>query len=226
MSNVSVLGDRFKEFRKKLELSQTDIANALSIKASAVSQIENGKIKPSPDSMVKLSQTYSLNLHWLLTGNGSQFADKLFEISSEAPLYYEDDDEVVILPVNAEISAGKPVAPYNGEDPLDYVPLNKEMIDNPSNYISFRVNGHSMEPDIMDRDLVIVKKTAQWRNVEHCVCAVRIDGELTLKRLTRSNQKSIYILESINKDYDPIIVDTTCSEFGLLGKLKYIFRVY
>jgi len=67
------IGVRFKEIRCKLKLNQTEFSNKINVTQSAVSQIEKNIISPSSDVLINISNTYNVNLNWLLTGKGDMF---------------------------------------------------------------------------------------------------------------------------------------------------------
>ena len=81
-----------------------------------------------------------------------------------------------------------------------------------------------MEPDIQHGDMVIIKKSYDWHENENKTCAVKIDGEITMKRIIHDHIKKMMILVSDNKEYDPIIVNPKNTGVNLLGSLFMIIR--
>ena len=67
------VGIRLRELRKSLKLSQLEFSASLNVTQSAISQIEKNIISPSFDILTKISNTYFINLNWLITGEGSMF---------------------------------------------------------------------------------------------------------------------------------------------------------
>lgn len=206
---------RFKDFRERLTLTQSDIAKVLKVKPSAISQLESDKIKLSLDNLIILSDTYNLNLHWLLTGSGEMFVEHYQPLANP--------NDVYVIPVIAEISAGEPLAIYD-DGQFGTVDVPKSLSLDAKNLIAFKVNGRSMEPTVMHNDVVVIRKRDDWENLKQKICALRINGEITLKKLIPDHNNRLFILESINKMFDPIIVDPAYSEFYLLGEMTYLFR--
>jgi len=66
---------RFKLLRKKLKLSQKEMAKELGVPFTMISKYECGKIKPGADMLTKIAITYKVNLNWLLLGIGKMFID-------------------------------------------------------------------------------------------------------------------------------------------------------
>jgi len=64
---------RLKEIRQELEINQTQMARKLGYTNSFLSELENGKGKPSYEFLIKLESIYNINLGWLMQGNGTMF---------------------------------------------------------------------------------------------------------------------------------------------------------
>ena len=64
-----------------------------------------------------------------------------------------------------------------------------------------------MEPYISNGDVIIVKQHDDWINIDDRICVVRVDGEITLKKVKSfSNGKEI-LLQPYNKNFPPILLD-------------------
>lgn len=70
---LTALGNRIKEIRKKLNISQKDFANSLSMANSYLSEIENGRANPSFEFFYRLSTLYNVNLNYLFHGIDDMF---------------------------------------------------------------------------------------------------------------------------------------------------------
>lgn len=70
------LGKRFKDFRKKLNLTQAKLAEALSCKQATIADYEKGRITPSAKILNIMVENYNLNVNWLLTGEGPMFLNQ------------------------------------------------------------------------------------------------------------------------------------------------------
>lgn len=64
---------RIKEARKKLGLTQADIALKLNISRGAYGNIEAGYQNPSYDVLELIGTVYNISLDWLLFGRGLMF---------------------------------------------------------------------------------------------------------------------------------------------------------
>lgn len=70
IDNLKILGKRIKELRKELGLKQIELAKALNIGHSYLSEIEKGKKNPKPGFFFKLFEVYSVSLNYLFFGIG------------------------------------------------------------------------------------------------------------------------------------------------------------
>lgn len=63
------IGDRIRERRKFLKLSQENLANEIGVSSSFISDIENGRRKMSLETMVKISIALDTSLDYLVIDN-------------------------------------------------------------------------------------------------------------------------------------------------------------
>ena len=238
-----MIGERLKQIRQVLGIKQVDLAKVLKINPSAISQMESGRTNPSLETLSELVVNYNVNLHWLIKGIGKMFNtandtssqngswddfqkllnDRLEEIV-QAHLDLMDSDTVEI-PVSGEIAAGEPMENYGTL--LDVVTVRRSLINGSlNNFVALRVNGRSMEPDIRNQDVVLIRYCNEWRELAGKICAVRIDGGITLKRLILDDVQKMIVLLSINENYQPILIDPDShTDVTLIGSLYFLFRI-
>ena len=70
------MGERFKQLRKKLGLSQIEFAKRLGLTRGAISNIEAGKVQPKPLLIDLICSTFRVNKEWLFSGTGQMLADR------------------------------------------------------------------------------------------------------------------------------------------------------
>ena len=91
------VGQRIKDRRKELNLTQTDVYHQTGIASGALSQIENGSRSPSIMIFYKLAVALDFSTDWLLTGESSNSKISIFSESEEniIKMYRElsDDDK-------------------------------------------------------------------------------------------------------------------------------------
>ncbi len=238
-----MIGKRMRALRLHLKVSQTALAKKLNVKPSAISQIESGKIRPGNDTMLLLTKLCDVNLHWLLTGKGPMWVDPLDSrqktreklqqvrtfINSELDVltrYREQQRwaETLDIPVSGEIAAGPPVE--NFDTYMEFLTIRRGMIHGVvDSYVCLRVNGNSMEPTVCNNDLVLIRQSQDWYGLTGHICALRIDGGITLKRLLLDQKEKMIILVSLNEEYQPQLINPDeHQDITLIGSLFYLMR--
>ena len=78
------IGEKLKQLRKELNLSQDDFAKALGIGSKAYWNYENNKRSMPSDILSRIVRLYGLNLNWLFCGIEPMFqnADNIYEIGN------------------------------------------------------------------------------------------------------------------------------------------------
>lgn len=69
-------GERIREARRALGLTQKEFATSLGIVQGFLSGIETGRKSPSETLMIALTHTYRINPEWLATGVGEKFREQ------------------------------------------------------------------------------------------------------------------------------------------------------
>jgi len=76
--NLIAIGNRIKDIRKHLRITQKEMAAQLKMSACYLSEIESGKGNPGHTFFYKLSNRYHVNLNYLFHGDGEMFTRKKF----------------------------------------------------------------------------------------------------------------------------------------------------
>lgn len=89
------ISDRIKHIRKSKGLTQEEFGNAIKISASAVSQLEKGKINPTDQTIELIVQKFQVSDEWLRGGAGEMFTpqDPEQEIATFLGKIVKDDDD-------------------------------------------------------------------------------------------------------------------------------------
>lgn len=126
-------------------------------------------------------------------------------------------NDELLLPLIGRVAAGQPIdadAHVEREIAVD------RFLFRPRPDYLLRVHGHSMvKAGILDRDLIAVHRTPDARNGQ--IVVARLDGEITVKRLSRQRNRIVLLPE--NPDFDPIEVDT--DDFAIEGIYVGVIRV-
>lgn len=76
-NEIVKIGDRLRAFREALELSQSDLARAISVRANTYNQWENGKRLIDPLVASRLCDQFGVTMDWIYRGNMSSLPQHL-----------------------------------------------------------------------------------------------------------------------------------------------------
>lgn len=175
------LQDRLKILRKNKKLTQTDVASYLGLTTSAIYKYEMGKAEPNSETLQNYSKLFNVSVDYLLTG----VKDKKINLGYK-------------IPVLGTIPAGIPIEAV--EEILDYEEIPQEWATH-GEYFGLKVKGNSMEPRIMNGDVVICRKQSDAESGN--VCVIMVNGnDATLKQI-KKDTNGIWLVP-FNNNYSPM----------------------
>lgn len=77
------IANRLLQYRKKLGLSQEELAEKIGVSRQAVSKWERAEASPDTDNLIELSKVYGVTLDEMLRGTAEETADKADEKGSD-----------------------------------------------------------------------------------------------------------------------------------------------
>jgi transcriptional regulator with XRE-family HTH domain len=83
-----VLGERIKNLRKEKKWQQAELAEKISADARQISRYEKGKINPSVETLVRISQVFDVSIDYLLKENAPK---KPFMLDDKELFKYLED---------------------------------------------------------------------------------------------------------------------------------------
>ena len=87
---MKVFAQIFRAVREKLNLSQDVIASEFGVSQKTVSNWDRGRNEPSIDFIRSFCSKYSVNINWLLAGQGEMFVNE--NCFCEKSIYYNTVD--------------------------------------------------------------------------------------------------------------------------------------
>jgi len=237
------VGQRLAMLMKSMKLKNYQFANKYGISAASLSRYKAGERYPDPELLLKLSES-EVNVNWLLTGKGTtrivkdfdgwmkeRLEEKLKVVDSKTGLIQAptiDYTRTVNLTIIGDISAGPREDIIDCRDLGENLELPRSLLPGQTDkYMAFRVNGHSMEPNILHEDIVVIKQELDWEIANEKVCAIRADDGVTLKKVELDPTNRRIILQPFNLDYKVQIIDSDQGlEAFLIGVLSLQLRLF
>ncbi len=212
---------KFESFLKRVYeatgmSTQTDLATALGINRSAITQARRKDSVPAK-WVLELYKSFGLNPKWLETGRGHTFAN----ISGG-----NDSPFVSIPKVRARLSAGGGSF-ETGSEIKGYYSFQKDwlgMKGNSNKMVLMDIFGNSMEPELKDGDTVLIDES-QKDVLAGAVYAVGVDDTIMVKRIEKHPNK--LVLLSDNNTYSPIYLQGDEGQSArIIGKVVWVCREF
>lgn len=208
--------ENLKLLRKERKLTLKELAEKMGIAESTLSLYENGKRKPDFDTLSKFAEYFNVSVDFLLGRSVTR------NIPHYENLYSLDTP--IKLPVYGDISAGQPIC--TAQSPSDEW-VYEDGVYGDGNHFALRVAGKSMEPEIKDGSLAIIRSQDYAEKGQIVACCV--DGDsATLKRYFPQPDGSI-LLHADNPESESYLLKPEQFKSGyakILGVLREIKRKY
>lgn len=210
---MSEIGNLIYNRRKELGLTLEEVGKAVGVSKSTVKKWENGFISNMRrDKIEKLATILQVSPVRLL---GIETQSK--------PLTAEDiRANTKPVPLVGRVAAG---LSCHAEDNIEgYILTDSEILHEGYDYFWLTVKGDSMEPELHDKDLVLVRE--QETLDSECFAVVRIDGEDGVVKRVRVEPERI-TLTSVNPYYPPRVFEREqMNDIAIVGKVVQSKRTY
>jgi phage repressor protein C with HTH and peptisase S24 domain len=202
--NLSSFGERLKFLREKRGLTQPELAQNISVSIGSIQNFERGKV-PLGETVAKLAITLGCSTDWLLLGESEDDRNRAGQ--QAIPHDQAEEAGLIMVPkVKARLNAGGGSLETSDEITGRYA-FRSEWIrlkGRADRMVLMDVTGDSMEPEIRDRDVVLIDQS-QADIIAGAVYAVGVDDVVLVKYLDKLPGK--IVLRSANERYAPIEID-------------------
>lgn len=178
--------NRLKQLREEKGLSQSEVAKIIGVGRTTYLKWENGENQPTR-KLDQLSQFFGVSIDYLL-GKSDVKNIKSKNLHSRG----------IRIPVLGRVVAGIPIEAV--EEILDYEEITPELAAT-GEFFALKIRGHSMEPRMMEGDVVIVRKQEDVESGD--VAIVLVNGnEATVKRV-KKQEEGITLIATNTSVYEP-----------------------
>lgn len=179
-------GAKLKKCRKDSSLSQKEFGQKIGVAESTVSLYESNKRFPDADTLKKISALFEVSLDYLLGNEPAKAAQP------------KTTGRGVRIPVLGRVVAGIPIEAV--EEILDYEEITPELAAT-GEFFALKIRGHSMEPRMMEGDVVIVRRQDDVDSGDVAIVLVNGD-EATVKRV-KKQEDGITLIATNTSVYEP-----------------------
>lgn len=176
------IGERIKDARKSAGLTQLELAKKTDLSRSYIGDIEKDRYNPSVST-----------LQLIATATNTPLEDLLPSTKTASPT-----GRGVRIPVLGRVVAGIPIEAV--EEILDYEEITPELAAS-GDFFALKIRGRSMEPRMMEGDVVIVRRQDDVESGD--VAIVLVNGnEATVKRV-KKQEDGITLIATNTSVYEP-----------------------
>lgn len=194
------LGDIIKSYRKTNELSMDDFARVSGLSKTYISMLEkninpkNGnEIVPTIETIGKAAKGMFMSFDELFNMLGDDTKVKVDATGSD-----KVTKKSIQIPVLGNVAAGIPITAI--ENVIDYEEISEEMARS-GEIFALKIKGDSMEPEIKNGDVVIVRSQEDANSGDIVIALVNGD-DATCKRLVKYTNG--IRLMPVNPMYEPM----------------------
>lgn len=182
-----------KYLREKSGMEQLDLAYQLGRKSpSSISEWEKGKYTPKVGVLAEIAGIFGVDMDDLMNYDMSLKPSNVIEIKATES-----------IPLLGSIACGDPI--LADQNISDYISFPVELLPKGGKFFFLRTAGDSMEPNIKDGSLVLIRKQSNVEDGEIAAIIFDDDTEATLKRIKRQGKTMMLLADNTN--YPPLIVD-------------------
>jgi repressor LexA len=195
------LAQRIREARLAKGLDQARLAAKLDIATRTLQRWEQGEQVPDSHYLMRLAKAMGVAPHWLLTGEGPQYARAYAPEPKVLPLPVNQYKKLklISLPLLSSVPGGAPKFIFHPDYVEKYITVDDV---NDPNAFALEVKGNSMAPRIEDGDIIVVSPKLEGKNGD--ICVVRVNDEDTVKRV-KINHEFVQLIP-LNPEYEPMVV--------------------
>lgn len=216
MKTMEEIRERFRVMSKTDFKNPSDMAGKTGVEQASLSRF----LKEDSTSGLSLSTALKIIEY---------FGGEIVFPGDRKPETVALDDFVMVPKVKARLGAGSSLIVDGDVKGLyafrqDF--MERLHVINWRNLVLFDVMGDSMDPEIKNRDSVLVD-TSDREIIGGLIYAIRVEDEIQVKRLNKVPGE--IVVESVSKDVAPFRIPASKIEdggFGVIGRVRWSGRVY
>lgn len=191
---MSITSERLQALRKARGYSQQDVANLIGVGRTTYLKYENGDNKPTR-KINELARLFQVSTDYLLGNTDSPVAP---DQAPTQPPAQKVTHYTYRIPVVDRVVAGIPIEAI--EEIIDWEEIPQKLAAS-GKFFALRVCGHSMEPRILEGDVVIVRQQEDVDSGDIAIVMVNGD-EATVKRV-KKQEDGITLIATNTSVYEP-----------------------
>lgn len=187
-----------KRIREEKGMSQDELARLVGFKSrSSINKIEMGVNDITQSKLIAIANALHVSPGELM-GEDKEVASPT-DLSTRLPNMVPIDARTFRVPIVGRVAAGRPIVA--DEEIIGYEYIDNKYSKDGHEYFGLRIVGKSMEPTIMDGDVVIVRQQEDVDSGDIAIVLVNGD-EATVKRV-KKQKDGITLIATNTSVYEP-----------------------
>lgn len=187
------VGKLIYDRRTELGITQKEVADFVGVSEATVSRWESGHIdNMRRDRIAALSKILRMSPLAIMGIDDT-------DLSTRLPNMISIDARTFRVPIVGRVAAGRPIVA--DEEIIGYEYIDNKYSKDGHEYFGLRIVGKSMEPTIMDGDIVIVRRQRYVENGE--IAIVLIDGEEATAKEVKESAEGLTLIGHNAAVYTP-----------------------
>lgn len=211
---MRTMGETIKSLRNEHHLSQEQFAKIFKVAPSAVGMWENDKRSPNEETKEAIADYFNVDMNYLYgkTPIRNSYRDTI--------LYEKSDIDYIRIPLYPPLCCGN--GGFVEDDIIEYVPVPSKSMSPINKYFCQIADGESMkDAGINNGDLLVFEATSKINvGVIGCFC---VDDNIAMCKKYKE-QSGIIMLQPMNSECEPILVDPLNESFKCLGILRKVIK--
>ena len=195
LGNKEIFSKNLKYYMTINNKNRNDVCRDLDIPYTTFAEWYNANIYPRIDKIEMLANYFDIKKSDLVEDK-----DKLYEQLKNIGTMYVSNTEMVKIPVLGVVKAGYDYLAQ--ENWIGTIDVEKNIVNDGSEYFALKVVGDSMSPVLIQDDIVVIKKQNDFENGD-IVVAIINGNEATIKKGKKTD--SSITLQPLNPSYDPLV---------------------
>lgn len=206
-----MLSDRIKSYRKRIPLTQSELADQLGIKRSAVGAYEEGRAEPRLPVLTAMAALFNCSLDELILGNSDRPADtahikgQKLRVLSVAVDPDDEEERMTLVPEKAAAGYTQGYGDAEFIRSLPHFRMPFIELSPKRSYRVFQIQGDSMLP-VPSGSYIMCEYLPDWTDIRNGDCHIvvtRNEGIVYKRLYNHFADKGELLLHSDNPDYQP-----------------------
>ena len=199
---IDTFSNRLKKAISIRNIKPVELSEKTGIDKSKISSYMSGRYKAKQDGIYLLAKSLNVSEAWLmgLDVPMERTSNDIYDQLKNIGTMYISNTEMVKIPVLGVVKAGYDYLAQ--ENWIGTIDVEKNIVNDGSEYFALKVVGDSMSPVLIQDDIVVIKKQNDFENGDIVVAIVN-GNEATIKKGKKTD--SSITLQPLNPSYDPLV---------------------